>query len=340
MLHRALCIFPLIALLLTVPVAAARELPLRLTARSIDLAESLPDGATIGRVRVRGMLELPTLDVGKFRFAELSALAWDDDDGVLYALSDKGMLFHLQPAFTNGNLSGVTLLKSVVLADPKRGKPLRSWLADSEGMDILNGRNGRAGDAELLVSFEHTPRIFRYRPDGTALAALALPPALADANDYRGANRMLEAVCHDPALGVLTTPEFPLDDDIAGSTRIFSLSGKTWRYPVTGEFRITAIECLGDGRLLVLERDFNVTRSAVSLRLVTLPPTPTPELLAPTTVVTLNASDGYQIDNFEGLTRHKGNTFFIVSDDNDLFVQRTLLLYVELLPEPPAATHR
>ena len=49
------------------------------------------------------------------------------------------------------------------------------------------------------------------------------------------------------------------------------------------------------------------------------------------TVALLDTAQGYQIDNFEGLTRHKGNRFFMVSDNNDLFVQRTLLLYFEIV---------
>ncbi len=49
------------------------------------------------------------------------------------------------------------------------------------------------------------------------------------------------------------------------------------------------------------------------------------------TVATLDSYQGLHIDNFEGLARHHGNRFFMVSDDNDVFVQRTLLVYFELL---------
>lgn len=320
-------------LLLAAAPAPAQDLPLTLDTRAVPLSESLADGATIGRIRFRGMLSLPTVKVGGVRMSQLSALAWDDDEGVLYALSDKGYLFHLKPEIKNDMLTGVTLLKTVALTEPKDGKPLKGRRADTEGMDIVHGRNGRTGDAELLVSFERTPRIVRYRPDGKALGELSSPAALANPAAYDDPNRMLEAVCVDPLLGVLTTPEAPLVGEPEGTTRIFGLSGKVWRYPVTGTNRITAMECLGDGRVLVLERDFRITRNLMSIRLATLPATPTaePVAVAVTTVVTLDRAEGYQIDNFEGLTRHKGNRFFIVSDDNDLFVQRTLLLYFELI---------
>lgn len=318
-----------------IPAPGAQDLPLELKVRPLALSESVPDGATIGHLRSRGMLELPAFKVGGIRFSQLSGLAWDDDDGVLYAVSDKGYLFHLQPIFKDDTLVGVTLLKAVLLTELKVGKPLKDRRADSEGLDILHGRNGITGDAELLVSFERFARIVRYRPDGKALGELTLPAALSDGGAYRDPNEMLESVCVDPVLGVLTTPERPLKNEPAGTTRLFSLSGRNWRYPLTGKAGISALECLGEGRVLVLERDFGYVFSAntVSLKLVVLSPIPTPEPLAITALVTLDTSMGHRIDNFEGLTRHKGNRFFMVSDDNDLFVQRTLLLYFELLPD-------
>jgi len=315
---------------------AAQDLPYSVDARSVSLSESLPDGAAIGRLRPRGMLELPSFVVGKMRFSQLSGLAWDDDEGILYAISDKGYLFHLKPVFQDDTLVDITVLHAALLTD-LNGKPLKALWRDSEGLEAINARNGIKGDTELLVSFERFPRIVRYRPDGKALGELTLPATLSNRNAYNDPNEMLESVCMDPRLGVLTTPEMPLKGEPAGSTRIFSLASKEWRYPITRGFGISALECLGDTRVLVLERNFGhlFGRNAVSLKLVTLPVRPSAnEPLTPTEVATLDMSLGHQIDNFEGLARHKGNRFFMISDDNDLFIERTLLLYFELLPEP------
>ena len=49
------------------------------------------------------------------------------------------------------------------------------------------------------------------------------------------------------------------------------------------------------------------------------------------TLVRLDDANGLSLDNFEGLTRHRGQRYFMVSDNNDVFVQRTLLLYFEIL---------
>jgi hypothetical protein len=327
----------IVATLLLAATAAisAQDLPFVIKSWPVALSESASDGATLGRVRALGMLQLPSLKINNLRFSQLSGLAWDDDDEVLYAISDKGYLFHLRPIFENDILTGVTVLQAMPLTELKDGKALKYLRADAEGLEVLNGRNGIKRDTELLVSFERHPRIVRYRPDGKPIGELPLPVTLADRQSYRDTNRMLESVCVDPALSVLTTSEGPLSDEPDNSTRmLFSLSGKMWRYPITGGFGISAMECLGDGRVLVLERTFGhlFGRNAVLLRLATLPATGTTDKPVRTTeVVSLDLAWGHQIDNFEGLTRHKKNRFFMISDDNDLFVQRTLLLYFELI---------
>jgi len=53
--------------------------------------------------------------------------------------------------------------------------------------------------------------------------------------------------------------------------------------------------------------------------------------IEPGMLVTLEPTKGYQIDNFEGIAHHRGKRFFLISDDNDFFLQRTLLLYIELV---------
>ena len=292
-----------------------------------------PGGAEIvGRLHGLGMLELPDITVDGLRFSQLSGLAWDDDDGILYAISDKGALFHLRPVIREGRLTGLQLLKAVPLKEVD-GKPLKGRRADSEGLDILKGRNGRKGDAELVVSFERFPRIVRYRPDGTVIGEYPLPTPLNDRNSYRDNNKMLESVCVDEKLGALTMPEDPLVNERLGYNRIFRVAGGSWLIPATGEFRPSAIECLGNNRVLILERDFGrLLGRAVALRIATLVGDGTAESVATVeTVALMDTAQGYQIDNFEGLTRHKGNRFFMVSDNNDLFVQRTLLLYFELV---------
>lgn len=323
----------LLAALLRVPpsmAAAPSTLPLTLDARPAELFTSAAPKAA-QRLRLLGMLQLPTVTANGLRFSQISGLSWDADESVLYAISDKGALFHLAPRFRDGHLTGLTILKAVPLLDAA-GKPLKGRSADSEGLEAVHARNGKRGDTELLISFERTPRIARYRPDGRLLGDLPLARPLSDANTYRGSNRMLESVCHDPAHGVLTAPEMPLRNEPAGQARIFSIAGQSWAFPLDDGQYISALECLGDGNVLVLARDFGrlLTRGVVTLTRARLPSVPADTPVRAEPIAVLDTSDGALIDNFEGLARHEGNRYFMVSDDNDLFIQRTLLLYFEL----------
>lgn len=324
----------LLALLAAAPAASrAQDVFPSLGARPVDLCEPPAACERIGGIRLLGMLELPTRTVNGQRFAGLSGLAWDDDDNLLYAVTDHGLLFGLRPVFQNHRLVDVSVRSAAALIDSRTHKPVKWRRSDSEGLDILNGRNGKPGDAELIVSFEGEPRIARYRPDGRFIAEVPLSRTLDDVHRYRY-NRMLEAVCQHPRLGILTAPEEPLDAD-REFARLYRADGSSWRFPAS-RGGLVALECLPDGDVLVMERDYSriSLRWIITLRRLRLPADAAPDtLLAAQTVATLDSENDLNIDNFEGLTRHRGNRFFMVSDDNDVFVQRTLLLYFELLGE-------
>jgi hypothetical protein len=322
----------LLALLAAAPAAGWAQVSFpSLQARVIDLCESPPTCEHIGRLRLLGALVLPSRTVNGMRFSGLSSLTWNEDDNLLYALTDHGVLFSLRPVFRNGQLADVSLLHAASLIDPGTRKPVKWRRSDAEGMDILNGRNGRTGDAELVVSFEGEPRIARYRPTGQFIADVPLSGPLRDIRNYRY-NRMLEAMCIHPREGILTAPEEPLDR-AAGTAYLYRTDGNAWRF-TSSHGGIVALECLPDGDVLVLERDYSTLslRWIITLRRLHLPAgTPPDSLLPAETVATLDSYQGLHIDNFEGLARHHGNRFFMVSDDNDVFVQRTLLVYFELL---------
>ncbi len=303
-------------------------------AKPVAFSSQLQNGDRIDKIRILGMLELPSFKVNGLRFAEFSDLAWDDDDGILYAVSDQGGLFGLKPVFTNNYLTDVKLLKAVALREPGSGKPLRWTRTDAEGMDILKGRNGRKHDAELVISFEREPRILRYDTDGNARSPYPLPPPLDAVRNFHGPNKALEAVCHDPDLGILTAPEFPLHPERAGHTRIFDVTGKWWYYPTNPNHGIVSMKCIGHGQVLILERDYisTLAHTTITLKKAYLPAKLAPgSTLRSETLVRLDDTDGLSLDNFEGLTHHRGHRYFMVSDNNDVFVQRTLLLYFEIL---------
>lgn len=277
----------------------------------------------MGTVTIAGESEAGTTITG------ISALAWDGDERLLYALTDNGVLHHLRPGFDRDRrLVSVTLEATYRLSDGS-GEPLQKTQSDSEGMFALNADNGVSGDTELVVSFEKVPRIMRYSPRGEYLSAYVLPTRLRDQDAYSSDNQMLEAVTLHPEKGILAMAQRPMKG--RRTQLLHALSGESWEYLMESDKGngVTAMEALPDGRIIFMERAWH---SLLSPLVVTLKEGrfTSAGKLEVKVLARLDSSKGWTLDNFEGLTRHQGNRFFMVSDDNKAMLQRTLLFYFEL----------
>jgi hypothetical protein len=297
-------------------------------AEIISIPTTIQYGVETPGIRPLGVVKLNTKSADGVHITGISALAWDEDEGLLYAVTDKGLLHHLRPSFDKGKLAAVDLLATHKLRN-KKGKRLKGKHRDSEGAFALNADNGIQGDSGLVVSFEKIPRIIRFTSQGKMIEPYALPPILANKNNYRTANQMLEAVTLHPEKGILTIAQRPMKG--RKNQLLYALSGESWEYVMEKHKGngVTAMEALPDGRILFMERAWH---SVMSPLIVTLKEgrfiqEGTLELKI---IASLNSSKGWALDNFEGLTRHRGERFFMVSDDNNALVQRTLLFYFEL----------
>ena len=292
----------------------------------VTLSENHNVGDQFMKIRLHGTLLLPNDNVGWFKASELSDLAWDEDEQILYAISDHGTLFYLQPVIQNNTLMNVNFVKGIGLKR-KGDKKRRKW--DIEGLDILNGNNGVKGDSELVISFERKARIARFSTQGILLEEYPLPKALSKEKYYSGSNHMLEAVIVHPTLGILTAPEQPFkgNEEIIV---IHALDGQEWKFPChpAKNSAVVALETLDDGTLLVLERAYSseIEPIIISLRQFNL------KTMEVTQLAEFDNTKGWNIDNFEGLAHHHDNYFFMVSDNNDNPLQKSLLTYFEVLP--------
>lgn len=326
---------------LLISACAAREF----AATPISLDDQASPGAVYAGVRLLGALRLSDAPINGLRLCGLSGLAWDEDADLLYALSDEGRLFHLRPEFDGQDfLSGLRPVAAYPLRDAA-GAPLRAPFDDSEGLALRNGDNGVPDDAELLVSFEVKPRVVRYSPRGEWRGEETLPALLRNPRNYRDNNQTLEAITLDPHWGVLVGVETPLRDDPIGQARIFTREGRFWNYPLGNAPGSALVDMvmLPDGGLLTLERAFVNPLRPLIISLRRTEPLPAPGTnpaarLKVTDVAVFDSSQGWLLDNFEGLTRHRDQRFFMVSDDNCNAWQATLLVYFELQSAaPPAA---
>jgi hypothetical protein len=305
-----------------------------------QLGEKHAVGDSFMQIRLRGALQINHPVVNGIETASLSGLAWDEDEQILYAISDTGNLFHLRPMIQEHVLKDVEVLKAYVLTDAE-GKKLPKASTDSEGLSLLNGNNGVKGDSELIISFERKPKITRVRPDGVQLDEYTLPEPLQNAKLYVNNNKMLESVTLHPEFGILTAPEYPLKTFPQDKITVFSLDGQQWQFPrhTAPNSAVVAIEALADGSLLVMERAFvsPILPLIISLRQVELKHcVECEEGENPVRDIAIfNSALGWHVDNFEGLTHHQGQFFFMVSDDNNnRIAQKTLLNYFEIIAPP------
>lgn len=306
----------LLALLLAVmPACATEQISTPVTAFTGDDPQ----------VELLGAVELSS-KVGDVSIHGLSALAWDEDEGILYALSDRARLFHFKPQFEGERLAAVDLLASYPLRDKDGGK-LKGKERDSEGMHVIDGNNGKQGDSELLISFEQQPRIHRFSIEGRRTGKIKLPKVLRKVKNYSAPNNALEAVTLHPEYGVLTIPQRPLDQ----GHFLHASDGRQWTYtmaPVAGN-EVVSMEVMPDGSLLIMERAFApglFPKLSVTFREGVIEG----NTLTLKTLAQLDAGSGWSLDNFEGLTRVGENRFFIVSDDNAKHYQRNLLYFFRL----------
>ena len=286
-------------------------------------------------IRLLGSLAISSAQVNGLPVVELSDLAWDQDAKKLYAVSDSGYLYTINLVTHNNRLKRANIVKAVRLKGADK-KPLRGHFNDPEGLTIRNARNNNPNDAELIISFEGNSRAERYSTSGNYLSKLPLPRKLENRHNYRHANKMLESIALHPQLGALVASELPLKASRSNIQSIYSQHGKSWHFPrhKAAESSITALEVLSNGDVLVLERAFSGIFSplVISLRQVQLNKCNKQNHCAVRDLAIFNSAEGWNMDNFEGLTHLQGNRYLMVSDDNKSPIQQTLMVMFEVLP--------
>ncbi|TNG02849.1 MAG: hypothetical protein EP297_00790, partial [Gammaproteobacteria bacterium] len=135
-----------------------------------------PD-AVYGKIRILSAYKLNDVSVNGHAMVELSGLAWSEDEQLLYAVSDHGVVFHLKPELNDGRMTDVSVITAHPLKDIN-GKLYRYPWRDSEGLDVFNSNNHIAGDDELLVAFEIKPRLERFDNRGNLLGSVKLPKGI------------------------------------------------------------------------------------------------------------------------------------------------------------------
>ncbi len=295
---------------------------------SVDIAPSTKDHHFMG-IKILDQKQLVFQDINTVKFSEISDLAYYPKNQKLFMISDEGKLFIFKAKFSNK----IEVLKPVdaVKLRKKHAQKFKKWRKDSEGL-TLDAR-GR-----LLISFEGRAKIGWFHKNsaqyGQMIKKYRLPKELQNPKNYRSRNKSLEALAWHPKYGVLTAAEWPLKKYHKKRQTVYALNGKKWHFQAEPEARsaISAMEVMDDGNLLILERSFTgmLNPFVVTLKKVYLNQCRGGNCKSKV-LAKMNSHEGWDVDNFEGLARVGKNRYVMISDDNDNFFQKTLLIYFEVI---------
>jgi len=275
--------------------------------QAIDIMPPWQKGRTFMNIKILDAQQLLFEPYKGIAFTEISGLAYDKAHDILYALSDKGYLYRLKLKIKKKRLASIKMLEAFRLTS-KKGKALKKSKRDSEGLAWV--------DEGVIISFERKPNVSLYTFEGRKIKNYSLQKSLQNPKNYQGKNKMLEAVCIHPDLGMIMAPERALRDRDKHIHTLFGERKRQWHFKAIGD--IKAIEPMQDGTLLVMERPFKqhkAKRAAISLSQVTLKGCKKAEECSVKRVAFLDSIDGWKLENFEGLTRLEGNRFLMISDN-------------------------
>ena len=295
---------------------------------SVDIAPSTKDHHFMG-IKILDQRQLVFQNINGVKFSEISDLAYYPKNQKLFMISDEGKLFIFKAKF--GDKIELLEPKDAVKLRKKNAKEFKKWRKDSEGLAL--DERGR-----LLISFEGRAKIGWFHKNsiqyGQMIKKYRLPKELRNPKNYRSRNKSLEALAWHPKYGVLTAAEWPLEKYHKKRQTVYALNGKKWHFKAEPEARsaISAMEVMDDGNLLVLERSFTgmLNPFVVTLKKVYLNKCKGGNCKTKV-LAKMNSHAGWGVDNFEGLARVGKNRYVMISDDNDNFYQKTLLIYFEVL---------
>jgi len=250
-------------------------------------------------------------DKNEISFKGVSDIAYNDN--ILYAISDFGYLYKLKIDIKDNKISLLELIDATHLKT-KKNKNLKKKSSDAEGLFFT--KEG------LIVSFERKPKVSLYNFNAKKIKNFKIKKELQDISNYQKKNRALEAVVKHPIFGIITAPEEPLVYE-SKNYHIFYSKKKVWKFKRSS--RITAFEILSDNNLLVLEREYHFYGHTIVLKKVNIMNCKK-EVCDSEILAKLETSNGWTLDNFEGLAKVGDNLYLMISDDNDNFLQKTILV--------------
>ncbi len=294
----------------------------------VNITPDLKENNFMG-IKILDQKQLSFNHVGGIKFSEISDIAYYQKVEKLFLVSDEGKLFTFNARFTE-KIEDFEPLTAAKLTK-KKGKRFKKWRQDSEGMTL-------DGKGRLLISFEGRAKIGWFHKNsnsyGNMIRTYKLPRQLRNPKNYRSRNKSLEALAWHSRYGILTAAEWPLKKENKKRHTVYALNGKKWHFNAEpeGKSSVVAMEVMDDGNLLILERSYTGLMNPFVVTLKKVYIQNCKKTMCKTKVVAkMDSHKGWDVDNFEGLAKVGKDRYVMISDDNDNFFQKTLLIYFEVL---------
>lgn len=331
--------FPLLAagLLLAFSVlgfaADIGAIPADIEASRIPLYPGKPEEKRAGALIYRGGLVLKSSNRA---FGGWSDLAVSADGGEILSISDDAHWLRAQLSYdANGDLAGAVTAEIAPMLDVQ-GRPMRGKAGDAEGL-TLERPNDLHGT--VVVSFECDVRVWRYDLSRGFTAKPTNVP-IGDWVKPLHDNRQLEALTllKPDTLLVFAEAKVNPGDDILAALESYPGVDAPMTHMLSvaphDPFDITSVANAPDGGIYLLERRFSLA-GGLGMELRHIPASEIHEGARLNGEVLANLSfQDANIDNMEGLAMRRGPRgeifLYVISDDNYLPFQRTLLLMFEL----------
>ncbi len=324
MLTRALALLSLLFFLGTGAFVADSQLPANTSQqitlhRPLDLPP-LPHTIGNGELVLVGGWELDSDNSDFGGFSALHAMG----QGRLLALSDAAILAGL--TVTGKGLAADSFIAPLPV---RKGERSTKNDQDSESLtqDPVSGR--------YWIGFEQRHRIRRYSPGFARAEATGKPAAMQGWPKNGGAEALVRRL--DGSFVVFSEsrsvrPGVTIGLIYRSDPAQPGAKAEAFAYQPPKGYRITDVAALPDGRLLALHRRFNFVEGvSAKIGIVAAGAVRARALVRPRIIATL--APPLPTDNMEGIAidREGGKTIvWVISDDNYLSIQRTLLLQFEL----------
>ncbi|MGH6932243.1 MAG: esterase-like activity of phytase family protein [Dongiaceae bacterium] len=270
------------------------------------------------------------LDGDSAGWGGLSGMAISTDGAALWAVADVGIWYRFELRHNaGGRLDDIRMQDSGHLLDDS-GQPIATKCrGDAEALAVKS-------DGYFYVAFECRHRLWRYRAPGDPFAAPARVVRLPTEAALLPNNSGLEAATFLPGdrLFMLAQDSATAGADLPG----WFFDGARWQAVTlarSGAFEPTDMTLLPSGDVLLLERSFSVL-AGPRARLSILPKSsivPGARLAGREIAV---IAPPLTVDNFEAVAARPGSDgatlIYLLSDDNQNALQRTLLLQFRLRP--------